>query len=190
MKLNVHSPRQRQAGVALIVALIMLLLITLIGLAAARNQGLETRMASNTQNRNKALQNAETGLRNAEDGLQQGIYKDFTGNTGGLFALAPNATTLPQYLCITTWPIYANATLPGCGATATATTLTSTDAGINAHFQFIIEQLPSVVSAGGSISTCQYNCGTPPVQVYRITSYGYGTGGDTTTSVVLQSIFQ
>lgn len=60
----------RQRGVALIVALILLLTMTLIGLTAMNTTTQEERMASNFRDRNLAFQAAEAALREAEDILR------------------------------------------------------------------------------------------------------------------------
>lgn len=54
-----------QRGIALVVALILLLLITMVGLAAMRGTLMQQRMASNLYDRQVALQNAEAALRAA-----------------------------------------------------------------------------------------------------------------------------
>jgi type IV pilus assembly protein PilX len=55
-----------QRGMALIISLIILLSLTLLGLAAIQNTSLEERMAGNTRAENIALQAAEAGLRAGE----------------------------------------------------------------------------------------------------------------------------
>ena len=52
----------RQRGVALVVALIFLLLLTLVGVANMGNSMLEERMAGNLQAQTQAFQAAETGV--------------------------------------------------------------------------------------------------------------------------------
>lgn len=56
----------RQGGVALVVALILLLVATLIGLAASRSTMLQERMSGNTYDRSLAFQRTESALRAAE----------------------------------------------------------------------------------------------------------------------------
>jgi type IV pilus assembly protein PilX len=58
-------PRQ-QRGVALIIALVLLVVATLIGLAASRGTLLQERMSGNTFDRSLAFQSAESALRAAE----------------------------------------------------------------------------------------------------------------------------
>lgn len=60
----IHAQRQR--GVALIVALVLLLVATLIGLAASRGTMLQEKMSGNTFDRSLSFQRAESGLRAAE----------------------------------------------------------------------------------------------------------------------------
>jgi type IV pilus assembly protein PilX len=56
----------KESGVVLVVSLIMLMLITLIGVSAMQNTGLEEKMAGNLRDRNMAFQAAEAALRDAE----------------------------------------------------------------------------------------------------------------------------
>jgi len=56
----------RQAGAALITGLIFIVVLTIIGITAARMASLEERMAGNTRDRALAMQAAELTLRDAE----------------------------------------------------------------------------------------------------------------------------
>jgi type IV pilus assembly protein PilX len=60
------SSRRSQSGVALIVALILLVVMTLLGLGAMRSATLEEKMATNTFDRSLSFQAAESTLRQAE----------------------------------------------------------------------------------------------------------------------------
>ena len=57
---------QRQRGVTLIVVLVLVLLVTLAGIAAVRSLVLEERMAANSLDRSLAMQGVENVLRQAE----------------------------------------------------------------------------------------------------------------------------
>lgn len=59
-----------QGGIALVVALILLAVITLIGLLAIRSTTLQQRMTANFYDREIAFQSAEAGLQAAETALQ------------------------------------------------------------------------------------------------------------------------
>lgn len=58
--------QRRERGVALVVALILLVVATLIGLAASRGTVLQERMSSNSFDRSLAFQRSEAALRAAE----------------------------------------------------------------------------------------------------------------------------
>lgn len=60
-----YLPR-RERGAALIISLILLVLITLVGVASLRNVVLEERMSANYYDRSLAFQAAEAGLRAGE----------------------------------------------------------------------------------------------------------------------------
>lgn len=66
------APR-RQGGVALYVALIMLLLLTLLGVAALQVTAMQERMAGNFRTYNLAFNRAEEALRNREFDIQRTI---------------------------------------------------------------------------------------------------------------------
>ncbi len=68
--MQMQSPRSRQSGAILVVSLLLLLVMTLLGLAAMQTTGMEERMAGNTRNINLAFQGAEAGLRDAEDRIR------------------------------------------------------------------------------------------------------------------------
>ena len=55
----------RESGAVLIVAMILLVLLTLLGVTAMNTTSLEEKMASNTQEQVRAFQAAETGLSQA-----------------------------------------------------------------------------------------------------------------------------
>ena len=60
------STQQRQSGAALITGLIFLVVLTMIGITAARMSTLEERMSGNMRDRSIAMQAAEMALRDAE----------------------------------------------------------------------------------------------------------------------------
>jgi type IV pilus assembly protein PilX len=60
---------RRQRGVALVVSLVLLLVATIVGLAASRSTLLQERMSANSFDRSLAFQRAEAGLRAAEGAI-------------------------------------------------------------------------------------------------------------------------
>ena len=138
---------KRQRGVALIVALVLLIVITLMGLAAMRGTIMQQKMTSNLYDREVAFQNAEAALRaaaaliptspglvarncqspsvtcpaNPFDGLPAGsIHTVSTGTGSGQFTVRANAVGQPQFVVenMGNWADPANST--GFNQTANA----------------------------------------------------------------------
>lgn len=63
---------KQQRGVALVIALVFLLLLTIIGVTAMQTATLQERMAGNVRDRNVGLQAGEFALRDAEQLVEDG----------------------------------------------------------------------------------------------------------------------
>jgi hypothetical protein len=95
MRLNIDASVMRtkhyrqQSGAALIVALILLLVLTLLGVSAMNTTGLEEKMAANMQEHHRAYNAAQSGIRHARTIFQTA---DVSGNsqTGGSLMLGVN----------------------------------------------------------------------------------------------------
>src|SRR5690606_41431153 len=73
-----------QNGAVLIVGLIMVLLITIIGLAAVRGSNMQEMMAGNMRDMNISFQNAEAGLRIGESQVNAvALTSTFAGSGRG-----------------------------------------------------------------------------------------------------------
>jgi Tfp pilus assembly protein PilX len=59
---NFRIPGKKQSGAALITALVLLLIMTMLGLSSMTTNTMEERMAANSQEINRAFQAAESGL--------------------------------------------------------------------------------------------------------------------------------
>lgn len=66
MKSQVFASRRQQAGISLIMVLVLLLIMTLLGLAVLRSTLLEERMSANLLDRSLSFQAAEAALREGE----------------------------------------------------------------------------------------------------------------------------
>src|SRR5215472_10275205 len=88
------ATRSHQQGAVLYIALILLMILTIIGVVAARLQTGEAVMARNDHNHQLALQAAEAALRDAEVNLADGTWTipQFAANTNGLYMLSLEAT--------------------------------------------------------------------------------------------------
>lgn len=171
----INLPKAQQ-GVVLIVGLIMVLLISLIALAAIRGSGLQELMAGNVRDRNLAFQAAEAGLREAEERFAPGAsHPAFDGSDVG-FMEALNGSTNSGY-----WDNYS-------WTSQSVQTSLSLD-GVSQAPRYVVEKVihtPVAGSDGGSIEFNPSN--NAPETLYRITALGYGaTEGST---VILQSTFK
>ena len=91
------SRARRQRGVALVVALILLVVITLVGLAAVRGTIMQQKMASNLFDRQIAFQSAEAALRvaAAQVTTNPGIVARNCSAGGVVCLVNPFTDTLP-----------------------------------------------------------------------------------------------
>lgn len=175
-----HIPieRARQRGAALFVALILLVILTLIGVTAARLQTVEERMAQNDDNYQLAMQSAQAGLRQARQAVgssapwamtfsanANGTYDltDYVANTGSSIIDQPNwtASAIPY-----NGPALSNVPVPASG--------------------MVIEDLPAVATPGDQIPPGSSYGSTPPIHQARITVSAQGA--DATSTVTLQTV--
>ena len=137
----------KQKGIALIVSLIILLLLTIIMVSALRVTTLEEKMSGNSQDQNIAFQAAETALREAEAYINSGA----TQFNPLKLSAAPFRNTSSPYcvdgLCSDSGPLQ-SAVFPNVdGGKITANTEIP---GIAAEPEYIIELIrtdPSVDSS-------------------------------------------
>ena len=83
--MNTELQFYRQRGAILVIALIMLLLLTIIGLASMRGTSLQESMSGNLRDSNISLQAAEAALRKGEEE----VTSKFVNNTLGTLEDTP-----------------------------------------------------------------------------------------------------
>ena len=180
-----NQPQRSQQGFVLIVALVLLLVLTVLGLAASQTTSLEERMAGNARNHDLAFQAAEAALTAGINCVQSGSHwcsapSASTDGGHGAYLFVPGSTatlwTQPNF-----WTTAAN--------TLSYNTYTTTNLPqVAVQPQFIIEQLPPVAAPGGSLGQAQFGGGAPGIMRWRITTYGQG--GDKNSTVMLQAVYQ
>jgi len=161
---NPSFNRSGERGAALIVSLVLLLAVTLIGMASIRGTSLQEKMTANMNDRNTALQNAEAALRVAADSLAPGgtpvIARDCS-----LAANTCEANPVAWADGANSWvTVAAGAYIPGTTAAAAP--------------QYIIENLgrwvdPDNAGLGGQTGLgTQYGGGgsQPQINYYRVTA--------------------
>lgn len=159
--------RLSQRGAVLLTTVMLLVLLTILALAAVSMNSTQTRVATNSADYQVAYQTAEGALSQAQNNLIGGTYtaSAFAANTNGLYVFDPAAA-----------PVWANSSI---WATSSAV-IPGFQGGSSTGAQYLIEKLPPVTKPGQSLKT--------PVQVYRITARAVGKSGR--SPVVLQSTVQ
>jgi type IV pilus assembly protein PilX len=178
-----NTPRQRhslpaprhQHGIALVVVLILLLVMSLLAVFSLRSTLMEERMAANMMDRSLSFQAAEAGLREGEQLAASKPALPASGCNAGLCAI-PAATDTPRWQDATVW--------------AGARTAIVDVGGVTARPQFIVELLADNVPAE---NTCLEHEDVSPDAAcsgterrYRITARSQAAGR---AVVMLQSNF-
>jgi len=88
MNALLNTPGSRQRGVVLVISLLMLLVLTMIGLAATRGTTIEQRMTANQNDQEVAFEAAEAALRAGESELSGAATVDYASNTAGAYTLS------------------------------------------------------------------------------------------------------
>lgn len=168
MRIRSEKLRTRESGAALVVSLVLLLVLTVLGVASMRTTTLQERMAGNLRDGNLAFQSAEAALREGEEFLEQATIPPFTGS-GGLLQRQTDAG-LASF-----WTTF------GWEANSQLATERQDTAG---RPRYVIEELPAVPGEGDSVAFGAL----PEVGFYRITARGIG--GTTDAIVILQSTYR
>lgn len=199
---NLARNNRHQRGAALIVGLIMLLLLTLIGVAGMRDTLLQEKMAGNMRDRELALQAAESALRAAE--INVGALTEPTfNNTNGMYDLNTTAGQTAMARVKSSVPISEQAfwQQTTLWTNTTSVVYPNTLDDVIAPPRYVIEKLGNALSAdkssytGGSdpnfVQDITANVEVPEIITYpdyRITARGQGVSADAV--VILQTTFR
>jgi type IV pilus assembly protein PilX len=162
---HVYQLSRRQSGVVLVTALIFLVILTIIVLSVMRGGILEERMASNTRNRQLALQAAEAVLRDASVNLFVATPFDpsdlsaFTAACTNGYCDKPAAGSTPR------WQTMTAADWTNAAKTRTFAAASSNLAGLSAQPRYIVEFMG--YSGGQAGGIC-------PKILYQVTARGVG----------------
>ncbi len=169
--------RPDQAGSALIISLLMMLLITLLGLSMMRSVGLDTRMTANTGEKQHAFQTAQTALQYGEWWLAQADNATTGVNcTGLLQAPLVCANPVSQSAMVNgSWANLGAAYAPPSVNGANAL-VTSASGGSGTYFA-----APQIYIAYLGASAANQ------AKLYQVTAVGYG--GNANAVSVVQSTY-
>ena len=174
-------PRQR--GVALVMALVFLLLLTILGIAALNTTSLEEKMAHNVKDRNLAFQAAESALIVAENWIYTQVGKPvFPNNPIGLYTpVTSDTVAIPNWDSVN-WSGSSVVTYPS----TPGQTVSGSLGKIQSQPKYIVEDMGETPESGGSlVMTSSYK--SKGTTVVRITARG--TGGTDAAVVMVQSTY-
>jgi type IV pilus assembly protein PilX len=167
MSSNFPNIRRKQSGMALVTAILLLVVMTIMAISMMRSYGVEERIAGNTREKERALNAAVSAQQYAEYWLSANPAPLAGACTGIVSSTIGQICTLPQ----------ANfATVPwATGVTYTQFTsnpidgVTNTIAGVGAGAQGTYYAAPEFY-----ITDLGPNKGTPVGELYQIDAVGYG----------------
>lgn len=160
-----------QQGMALVIGLILLLVMTLMSIAAMRTTMMQERMAGSFQDNQRAFQAAETALREGEEILEQAALPSFNGQ--GLYE-SGDGRDRPDWTAM--------------DAATDATDALEIDedvSGVAEKPQYYIERLPAAPPPGSSLEAGTAEEGW---ELYRVTARGFGASD--ISVAVLESTFR
>lgn len=171
-------PAFNQRGVALVVALLMLLVLTLIGLAAARSTVLESKMTSNHQDHERAFQAAEAALIDGQHQLALGNICSVLDNTNGCYAPpSPASIGDSSRWESVDWSASADESIAFSGSISS----------LQLQPRYFVQQLPPEPAPGQNLGQAEYG-NIPPLQFLQVTAEA--TGGTDPGEVILQSSYR
>ncbi len=166
--------KKRQSGSVLVVGLIILLALTLLGIAGMQTTTMEERMAGNTRNRDLAFQAAEAALREGESFLQAAFLPPFE-NSNGLYQYPDPASVEEPLWKSIDWSAEADDHIE----------YAEDIEGVAQNPRYIIEELPPKAEPGSSLAADE------PVsesKLYRVTARA--VGGTEKAVVILQTTYR
>lgn len=188
--------RFAQRGMSMIISLVMLIAITLIGLAAIGSSVMQEKIVGNTKDMNLALEAAEAGLRDAEADIAANITSGSAFTSAGAAGLWTTPSTWGTPTSTPLWQLVdwsgdaqslATTRFYGQFTGAQLTGMTSAPPLYAALPLYVIEKLSTVQPGQGDA----WGQGVAPSSnagvYYRISVYA--TGGRPDTHVVMQSIY-
>jgi type IV pilus assembly protein PilX len=159
------APPAAQRGVALVVVLILLLVMTLLGLVALRNTLFEERMTANQTDRAYSFQAAEGAMRQGESQITNSFATACAPPTvdcgGGLYVVKMGSGSVePITLPADTDPERWNTAATWTGASSQVATLNLGATPATAQPRFIIERLWNTDRADGRWANDSSGCTT------------------------------
>lgn len=160
-----------QRGVVLVISLLLLLVLTLIGVAAVRSTTVDERMTANQRDEEVAFQAAEAALRDGESALQAATAGQFD-NSNGLY----DSSSTVSYTDPNVWDSSQTNSIAYAG------TLDPQPASTPRYY--IVKSAQSAAITGQSLSEDAANNSST---IYNVVARGVGLSGNAV--VILQSSY-
>lgn len=178
LKVMHFSSQQSQRGAALIITLVLLLVMSLLGVATMRGTTEQERMSGAFLDHNRAFQAAESALREGERTVQDVLVPTFSGTNG--WYNAGDDHNRPN------WERYA----ADPAQTGTGVMVYSRDHGLSRRPEYYIERLPPVVVEGGVGGSLALGDGAAQEELvlFRVVARGFGNSPGTVA--VVESVFR
>lgn len=159
--------RGAQRGMALVISLVLLIVLSLTALAAMKFVATQSRVASNSWNAQMSLATGEGALVTAENQLLSGVTpRDFAANAHGAYRLDWN--NVPQW---------AQSGFAWSGSNVLPAVIFSNSLYPKSTAHVVAEQLPSVAAPGQSLCGSAYGCNGGILHVFRVTANAVGPDG-------------
>ena len=166
----VIAKTKRQSGFALVFALLILLLLSVIGMASVRGTAQSEKIAANFRWEQQSQQSAEAAIASAENFLSTlATLVDDNGNYTLTSQRLPAGDRTQRTYWTSTGGFAWNAT--------TATAVSVNVDGVEVTAYYVIEQIPVPVSSATGA----------PVEAFRVTARG--SGGDSGVITILQTVY-
>lgn len=160
-------------GSALVIALVLLLVLTLMAITGMQNTFMQEKMSSNLRDKNIAFQAAEAALREAELFLQSAVLPTFD-NTNGLYQPIDNDITTKYRWELISW-----------SSESQSWEYEVTIDNVLLNPRYIIEELPPVPEPTTSLAADEP---IPDAGMFRVTSWA--VGGTQGAEVILQTTYK
>lgn len=174
---KVESERNSERGVALIVALFILLILTALGLSAVDTSVFEQKMSGSLIDQNTAFQASESGLRSAEAYLE------------GLPGLAQGVANCDASVspCVSTLDSVNGGVFTGAGPWGTNSTYSIPSfPGVNTTPEYVVEYVTNLPDTNSSLGIGT-GVNIPGSDFYRVTARG--TGRTDAAQAIVQSVY-
>lgn len=168
----------RQRGVALVISMVLLLVLTIVGVSAVQTTSLEELMARNAHDSQLAFQAAEVALREAEFWVDNNIVATAQFSASGNNGLY----TAASFAQAERW------TQSGIWTGGASRVATASVTGVAESPRFIVEWVATVErDQNPGMLTSSYATILDRVEIFRITARG--VGGTTNATSTLQTTF-